>query len=274
MSQVTLQTAGQTGGSAAGATVPISVVVPCFNEAEGIRHLAESLQRFDEDMGSSYDVQYIFVNDGSTDETHTRLLAAFDDDVRCTIISHNRNLGVSAAIMTGLRFATCDIVCSIDSDCTYDPRQLLELIPHLGDDIDVVTASPYHPDGSVLGVPGWRLLISRIASILYQSVLKTDLYCYTSCFRVYRRASVAPLKVGNNGFVGTAELVWRCEINGRRVVEAPAVLRTRKFGVSKMNVLKTTATHLKLLSRIVLSRFVPAMRPTKIARRSKTVLAD
>lgn len=257
-----------------GSTTPISVVVPCFNEAEGIRHLAESLGRFDEDMGSRYDVQYIFVDDGSTDETHDRLTETFNDDVRCTVISHNRNLGVSAAIMTGLRYAQRDIVCSIDSDCTYDPRQLLELIPHLADDVDIVTASPYHPAGSVLGVPGWRLVLSRVASMIYRTTLATDLFCYTSCFRVYRRASIAPLKVSNTGFVGIAELIWRCEVNNRRVVEAPAVLRTRKFGVSKMNVVRTTATHLKLLGRIVLSRFVPSMRPTKIANRAKPALAE
>ncbi len=274
MSNTTTVVSSKTSRGAAGHTTPISVVVPCFNEAEGIRHLAESLERFDEDMGSRYDVQYIFVDDGSTDETHDRLVEAFSDDVRSTVVSHSRNLGVSAAIMTGLRYAQRDIVCSIDSDCTYDPRQLLELIPHLADDVDIVTASPYHPAGSVLGVPGWRLVLSRVASIIYRTTLATDLFCYTSCFRVYRRASIAPLKVSNSGFVGIAELIWRCEINGRKVVEAPAVLRTRKFGVSKMNVVRTTATHLKLLSRIVLSRFVPSMRPTTIANRTKPALAE
>jgi len=95
--------------------------------------------------------------------------------------------------------------------------------------------------------------------LLYRVVLKTDLYCYTSCFRVYRRSSIAPLTVSNPGFVGIAEILWRAESAGRRVIEAPAVLRTRKFGHSKMKVVRTTLIHFRLLGRILASRVFPSL---------------
>ena len=81
-----------------------------------------------------------------------------------------------------------DVVCSMDCDCTYDPHELGSMIPLLADDVDVVTASPYHPLGTVRNVPRWRLFLSKSLSRLYRVVLRQKLYTYTSCFRVYRRA--------------------------------------------------------------------------------------
>ena len=57
-------------------------------------------------------------------------------------------------MMTGIRAATTEIVCSIDSDCTYDPRQLDAMVRLLTKSVQVVTASPYHPDGHALNLPG------------------------------------------------------------------------------------------------------------------------
>ena len=61
------------------------------------------------------------------------------------------------AIVTGLKHAETELVCSIDADCTYDPRQLPALLRTLTQDMAMVTASPYHPQGKVENVPAWRL---------------------------------------------------------------------------------------------------------------------
>src|SRR2546423_5300424 len=111
---------------------------------------------------------------------------------------------------------TAEIVASLDADCTYDPQQLASLLARLADDIDLVVASPYHPAGSVVGVPSWRLALSRLASRLYGLVMSNKLYTYSSCVRVYRRSSVIDLPPVQDGFAGIVELLWQLDRHGGR----------------------------------------------------------
>ena len=148
----------------------------------------------------------------------------------------------------------------MDCDCTYDPHGLADLIPLLKPDVDLVTASPYHPHGTVRNVPGWRLGLSRGASWLYRRVLKSDLHTFTSCFRVYRRSAALSIELEHDGFLGVGELLGRLLQRGSRVVEHPDVLHVRIFGQSKMKTLRTIRGHLGLLWQLY-------RRP---ARRSRT----
>jgi glycosyltransferase involved in cell wall biosynthesis len=138
----------------------VSVVVPCFNEQESLPYLANTLRSVVRTLGDRYDFSFIFVDDCSADQTWQTLHAVFGVTPRCTFVRHERNRGVAAAIQTGLRAASTDIVCSMDCDCTYDPHELGRMIPLLAEDVDVVTASPYHPLGRVKNVPRWRLFLS------------------------------------------------------------------------------------------------------------------
>ena len=81
------------------------------------------------------------------------------------------------------------------------------MIPLLTDDVDVVTASPYHPRGQVKNVPRWRLFLSKGLSRLYRLVLRQKLHTYTSCFRVYRRQAAVGIAVERGGFFGVTEML-------------------------------------------------------------------
>jgi glycosyltransferase involved in cell wall biosynthesis len=142
----------------------------------------------------------------------------FDSWGNCKAIHHERNLGVAAAIITGIRNAETEIVCSIDCDCTYDPHTLQEMIPKLAAGVDMVTASPYHPQGQVRNVPSWRLGLSKAASFLYRRVLRQKLYTYTSCFRVYRRSIMHDLDLRNGHFIGVAEMLGMLDLRGAEIV--------------------------------------------------------
>jgi glycosyltransferase involved in cell wall biosynthesis len=175
----------------------------------------------------------------------------------CRLVRHEENLGAARSIQTGLRHAETQVVCSIDCDCTYDPHELAGMIPLLTEDVDVVTASPYHPKGKVRNVPAWRLFLSRRLSLLYRLVLRQQLFTYTSCFRVYRKQTTAALEIKNPGFLGVAEFMAKADLAGRRIVEYPTTLEVRVLGRSKMKVLRTIAGHLSLLAdlaRLRLSR--------------------
>jgi polysaccharide deacetylase family protein (PEP-CTERM system associated) len=237
---------------------PVAVVVPCYNEQESLPYLANTLRSVVTELEDRYRFSFIFVDDCSADRTWQTLETVFGAEPGCTLIRHDRNCGVAAAIQTGLGAATADIVCSMDCDCTYDPHELGRMIPLLTDDVDVVTASPYHPEGKVRNVPSWRLFLSKGLSRMYRVVLRQKLHTYTSCFRVYRRQAVVGITVQRGGFFGVAEMLGRLDLAGRRIVEFPTTLEARMLGRSKMKVLRTIAGHLSLLTQLVRLRLIRA----------------
>jgi glycosyltransferase involved in cell wall biosynthesis len=240
----------------------VSVVVPMFNERECVAALLKRLDEVAREMANVYDFEFVLVDDGSTDGTVEQLKSVLADRPGYRIVQHKRNQGIGAAIQTGLREARHEIVASMDSDGSYDPALIAELTPLLRPGVDLVTASPYHSAGLVENVPGWRLAISRLASRLYGVACGERLSCYTSCFRVYRRATTAPIEVENAGFVGVAELLCRVLENGGVVVEHPAVLRGRVAGHSKMRVVRASVGHFYLMGQIVARRM---LRRSKVA---------
>lgn len=237
------------GGLQPGRTA-VSVIAPCFNEEDGIPPLAQRLLEL-ESQWPEYDWRFIFVDDCSTDTTAELLQRQFGGWTNAAIIRHNVNLGITGAIRSGIEFSDTEIVCSIDSDCTYDPRDLGRLVPMIAAGNDLVTASPYHPQGGVAGVPGWRLVLSKSASWLYRFVFGAQVYTFTACYRAYRRSAVVDLQVENTRYGGLAEMLLLVMIAGGRVAEFPTVLQVRQFGQSKMKVVRTIGAHLALMRRLL-----------------------
>ncbi len=246
--------AARTGGLRREPATPLTVIVPCYNEAESLRYLANTLERVRQALSEEYEVKYLIVEDGSTDETWPVLEATFRGAPHVTLVRHPQNLGVAAAIMTGLRRADTEFVASMDCDCTYDPLGLPKLLARLVPGVDMVTASPYHPEGTVRNVPRWRLGLSKGAAWMYRRIIGHQLYTYTSCFRAYRRTSVAGINLAHGGFLGVAELVAKLDLIGGRIVEHPATLEVRMLGRSKMKTARTVLGHLGLMSRLARMR--------------------
>ena len=247
----------------------ISIVIPCYNEQETLPYLSNTLRGLETDLAeNNYQTNFIFVDDKSKDATFDRLNELFGAQANVVILRHDDNQGVAAGIMTGIKSANTEIVCSMDCDCTYDPHELVKMLPLLTENVDLVTASPYHKNGGVRNVPEWRLFLSKGASFLYSRVLRSKLSTYTSCFCVYRRSSVVDLPVEQKGFLGVAEILGRLDLGGGKIVEHPSVLEVRLFGFSKMKTLRTIFGHLKLLSNLLKIRFdgrknSPEIKPIK-----------
>jgi len=212
------------------------------------------------------------VDDGSRDRTWdvlTQYLLARPDTL---LLRHPQNRGVSAAIMTGLEQAR-EVACSMDCDCSYDPNELKAMLRGLRDGVDLVTASPYHPAGSVLNVPQWRFFLSRCSCTLYRLVTGRKLYTFTACMRVYRRSATVHIPLRNAGFLGVAELISRLVLEGKQVVEHPATLEVRIFGQSSMKILQTIWGHLRLLTRLAWIRLqnrrpAPIESPSRLSPQS------
>lgn len=236
-----------------------SIVVPCCNEEAGLCLLDRRLSNLRALLAPKYEMEFILVDDGSTDRTWTLMNEIFRKQRDVTLLQHGTNRGIGAAILTGIRAAQTEIVCSIDSDCSYDPCELARMIPMLAAGVDLVTASPYHPQGQVLNVPWWRLILSKTASRLYQQVLQQHLHTYTSCFRVYRRSAILKLVLKREGFLAVSELVAKLDQQGSVVLECPVTLAARVHGVSKMKTVRVIFGHLQLLCELLISKMWRAM---------------
>ena len=231
----------------------VSVVVPIFNEEDGIGLLREKLLKLKGLLNEAYQLEFIFVDDGSRDRTVERLRQQFAEiGVPFQIVEHGQNRGVGAAFRSGFQASRGKLICTIDADCTYSPEGLKELLAALETTgADIAVASPYHPDGGVEGVPWWRLALSRRCSALYRWASPLKLYTYTSIFRAYRSTVIRSVSFASDGFVSAAEILLAAGRQGYRVTEVPMVLRTRSIGRSKMKVLRTIISHLRTLSRFV-----------------------
>ena len=245
-----------------GTATPVTIVIPCFNEEASLPYLSRTLEQLEFALKPRYQPTFLFVDDCSTDTTWDVMHVVFAGRDNYRFLRHESNGGVSKAILTGIEAADTDIVCSMDCDCSYDPLELQHMLPLLTDDVDLVTASPYHPAGRVKNVPSWRLGLSKGLSCLYRSFLPQKLHTWTSCFRVYRRSAVRGLELREHGFLGTAELVGRLSLKGSRIVEHPATLNVRIFGESKMKTCRTIAGHLRLLRQLFLARMKSVPRPS------------
>src|SRR4029453_7824526 len=123
----------------------VTVIVPCYDEAEGIPSLLARLETL-----APLPWEVVFVDDGSRDATFTTLLDAARSRSWMRVVRHGTNLGLGAALRTGFDRARAPIVCTMDSDCTYPPERLPELVHLIEQGADIATASPWHPDS----VPG------------------------------------------------------------------------------------------------------------------------
>ena len=230
--------------------VPVTVVIPCYNEEAAVVFLSRTLNELTVAAEPDYDLHYVLVDDRSTDDTVRMLRDAFADSPRHTVLELPANVGVSGAIHAGIREAQTEIVCSIDADCSYDPLELLKMIPLLDTNTAMVTASPYHEEGAVLGVPEWRLFLSRGLSRIYHRLMTHKFATYTSCFRVYRRSAVLRFRPQYTDFRGIVELLALMDIAGENIKEFPTTLQSRIFGISKMRTIRTIRDHVGLLAQI------------------------
>ncbi len=233
----------------------LSIIIPCYNEEDGLPEFFRRFQPVRQSLSRTFTIDVLFVDDGSTDRTYSILSDNYDGQQDVNILRHPENLGLGAAFRTGIEAARGDYIVSLDSDFTYPPSELEPLIALLAGGADVVTGSPYHPDGGVEGVPGWRLLISKTLSFVYRMLLKSNVYTYTSLFRGYRRKVIDNAPLISDDFSGVAEILVWAIMAGHNVVELPTVLHTRQYGQSKIKVGRTILKHLRLIGEIITGRF-------------------
>jgi dolichol-phosphate mannosyltransferase len=247
----------------------LSIIIPCYNEVDNVSKLHDELlpvveglvvHGWDRASEKVHSAEMIFVDDGSNDETYSRLKEFFNVDSRPGVtykfVKHKNNKGLGAAVRTGFSNADGDILVTVDSDGTYKFLEIPALLAYLTPEIDIVTASPYHPEGSVIGVPANRLLLSRGSSLLYRILVDWHVHTYTCLFRAYRSEVVKNIRFESNGFLAGTEILVNAMLNGYQVAEFPAVLHRRMYGVSKAKIAQTIFSHIRFQGQVLLCRML------------------
>jgi dolichol-phosphate mannosyltransferase len=245
----------------------LSVIIPCYNEVDNVVKLHDELlpvirkllvngwTSASEQLESA---EMLFVDDGSRDDTSAKLQECFGGEANSRLsfqfLKHEANAGLGAAIRTGFKHASGDVILTVDSDGTYKFSGIPELLSRLTPDVDIVTASPYHPDGGVIGVPAYRLFFSKGSSLLYRVLVDPKVHTYTCLFRAYRSRVVRQVSFVSNDFLGGTELLVKAMLSGFRAAEFPDVLHKRMYGVSKARIASTVRSHLKFMGWVFFQR--------------------
>lgn len=233
----------------------ISIVVPCCNEEEALQLLPQRLfpVLFLLALRDQHEVELVLVDDGSQDATWEMLETLREQTVPFTIVlgRHTENRGLGAALRTGTNLASGEIIVTMDADGTYPFGMTEALVASVLAGADVVTASPYHPKGTVEGVEGIRLLLSKGASLLYRILVDRRIHTYTAMVRAYRAETLRAALPEDDGFLHVARCLVEARRRGAHIVELPATLSRRQVGASKAKLVRTTRTHLSYMLRLL-----------------------
>jgi dolichol-phosphate mannosyltransferase len=216
----------------------LSVIIPVLDEAQSLPQLARELHLFADSQG--YEVQTIFVDDGSTDATWPTICQLAADDPRILGIRFRRNFGKAAALSAGFQAADGDPIITIDGDLQDDPVEIAALVAKLDEGFDVVSGwkrnrcDPWH-----------KVLPSRIFNWLVSHLTGVHLHDHNCGLKAFRREVIHEIRLYGelHRFVPVLAAA-----KGFRTAEVAVHHRPRKYGKSKYGLSRLSKGLLDLLT--------------------------
>ncbi len=157
----------------------ISVVIPVFNSAESLHILVERLNRVL--VGLTEEFEIILVNDGSKDDSWSRILDLSRDNPHLKGIDLIRNFGQQNALLCGIKAASHDVIVTIDDDLQIPPEEIPKVLSKLAEGYDVVYGTPIEEQHGL-----FRDLASVITKIALQAAAGNEAARNVSAFRAFR----------------------------------------------------------------------------------------
>jgi glycosyltransferase involved in cell wall biosynthesis len=217
----------------------VSVVIPVYNEELNVQRMDESLA-----VVLDQSAEFIFVDDGSSDQTFAKLRDIAQSDPRVRLLRFARNFGQTAALSAGIDHARGEIIVPIDGDLQNDPTDIPRLLAKLDEGFDVVS--------------GWRKdrqdnfrrrLPSVIANRLISWISGVHLHDYGCSLKAYRRDVIKDIRLyGEMHRFVPIYATWQ----GAQVTEMPVQHHARVAGKSKYGLERT----LKVVLDMVVVKFL------------------
>lgn len=205
--------------------VDVSIIVPCYNEADTIANAIKELQT----LRDRFEVEIIVVDDGSTDGSSERL----GEFSGIKLERHEKNRGKGAAIATGAKNATGEVIIIQDADLEYDPKEIPDLVsPILAGKYDIVYGSRFKGkiEGMTLSHYFGNKILSFFTGLLY-GVEVTDMM---TGHKAFRTAVFRQLNLKSPGFEFEVDVTVQVLLKGYSIHEIPITYSKRKFGEAKI----------------------------------------
>lgn len=171
----------------------LSVVIPVYNEQATLRELYASVKAVE------IEKEIIFVDDYSTDGSREILQGFADDSTR--IVLHDRNMGKGAALRSGFRHVTGEIVIIQDADLEYDPAQYPKLIqPILEGKADVVYGSRFITGDYRRVLFFWHMVGNKLLTLISNLFTNLNLSDMETCYKVFRRDVLERITIEEDRF--------------------------------------------------------------------------
>ena len=240
------------------------ILLPAYNEEEGLEHLLDRIKRIANAFSIAYKI--IIVNDGSTDHTES-VIRSYSNAMPIAIINFDKNMGIEKVFTAGFK-KVCDeaededICITMDSDNTQNPYVMLDMLRAIKDEKspDIVIASRFQKGGATVGAPFVRKWLSIGVSHMLQIIIGFEgVKDYSTFYRAYK---VNVLRAGfkkygddiikGHGFSAMARMLIKLGGMGYRISEVPFILRyDLKEGGSGMKIWKTICGYLSLIAEYI-----------------------
>ncbi len=210
----------------------LSLVIPCYNEQDNVeKFYHETVRAF---KNESFDYEFVFVNDGSKDNTLRALKKLYDEkkESNIKVLSFSRNFGKEAAMYAGLSNAKGDYVCVIDADLQQRPEVALQMVKILDENEEYDCVAAYQEERKESKA---MVTLKNAFYKLINKVTEVDFVSGASDFRTFRRSMVeAILNMTEYHRFSKGIFSWV----GFNTKFIPYEVQERESGVSNWNVWK------------------------------------
>lgn len=173
----------------------LSIIIPCYNEINTIDTIVQTVKNV-----PYHNKELIIVDDCSTDGTREKLKNTIESRVN-KVIYHNRNMGKGAALRTGIKAATGDIVIIQDADLEYNPDEIPKVIqPILDGKADVVYGSRFLSWESHHAAYHRHVIGNKFLTVLSNLFTNLNLTDMETCYKAFKREVIQSIEIEENRF--------------------------------------------------------------------------